>query len=338
MRFNYSGYLVLLIFVPGLVLFYIYIFKQKKRLLSKFGDFVLVQKLINPDGLRRQKIKTLLLVASLFFIVIGLSGPQIGTRMIEIKRRGIDIIIAIDCSASMLAEDIKPNRMERAKYELSSFIDRLHGDRIGIIAFAGTAFLQCPLTLDYGAAKMFLNIIDTNLIPQPGTSIGSAIKLAMKSFEHKERKYKALIILTDGEDHDKNTPDIVDEAVKEGIRIYTIGFGNPEGELIPIRDNQGNLIGYKKDKKGEPVLSKLDEMLLQKIALVTGGKYYRSTSGEIELERIYDDISGMEKKLLQSKYQSLYEDRFQYFIFIAIILLIIEFILTEIKAEKTTQM
>lgn len=330
MRFRYLGYLVFLVLVPLLAGFYIFIFKQKKKLLSIFGELNLIQKLLNPNGIKKQKIKSCLLVVALFFLILGLSGPQIGSKMVEVKRRGIDIIIAIDCSSSMLAEDIKPNRLERAKYELSSLIDKLKADRVGIIAFAGTAFLQSPLTLDYNAAKMLLDIIDTNLIPHPGTAIGSAIRLAIKSFSQKEKKHKVLIILTDGEDHNSDPLSATDEAKKQGIKIYTIGFGSPDGEVIPIRDEAGNLVGYKKDKKGETVLSKLDEMLLQKIALQTGGRYYRSAAGEIELDRIYEDISGMEKKILQSKFQSLYEDRFQYFIFCGIILLIIEFVLPEI--------
>ena len=334
MRFAYPGYLFLLFFVLFLAGFYIFVFRQKMKLLSIFGDLKLVEKLLNPEEIKQQKVKSFLLVLAFLFLVLGLSGPQFGAKMTEIKRHGVDVIIAIDCSASMLAEDMKPNRIEKAQRELVALIDRLESDRVGIIAFAGTAFLQCPLTLDYNAAKMFLNIIDTNLIPQPGTAIGSAIRLAIKSFPRMERKYKVLVLLTDGEDHKSDPLGAVNEAKKEGIRIFTIGFANPDGDLIPLRDAQGNLVDYKKDKQGQTVLSKMDAMLLQKIALETGGKYYHSTGGEIELDRIHEEISGMEKKELGSRLLSLYEDRFQYFIFIAIILLIVEFLLPERKFFK----
>lgn len=330
MKFSNSGYLILLVFVPVIAVFLINVFRHKKKLLSDFGVNSAMERLFDAGGVGKQKTKALLAVTALFFLVLALSGPQIGSKIVEVKRRGVDIIIAIDCSKSMLAEDIKPNRLERAKYELNSLIDKLQGDRVGIIAFAGTAFLQCPLTLDYNAAKMFMDVIDTDLIPQPGTAIGSSVKLAIESFARRERKYKALVLLTDGEDHKSNPLDAADEAKKEGVRIYTIGFGSPEGELIPERDSGGNVAGYKKNKNGEAVLSKLDELLLQKMALVTGGKYYRSTSGEIELDRIYEEISSMDKKMLQSRFQSLYEDRYQYFAFIALLLLIAEFVLPEV--------
>lgn len=334
MRFSNPGFLILLLLIPLLIAFYVFVFRQKKRMMSVFGSPKLLEKLFDPESTKRQKLKSLLLVLAGFFIILALCGPQIGTKMSEVKRHGVDILIAIDCSKSMLAEDMEPNRLEKAKRELTALIDRTQGDRVGIIAFAGQAFLQCPLTLDYNAAKMFLGIIDTNLIPQPGTAIGQAIRLAVKSFSQKERKYKVLVLLTDGEDHESNPLDAVDDAKKEGVRIYTVGFGNPQGELIPLKDEKGNLSGYQKDRKGETVLSKLDEMLLQKIALQTGGKYYHSTGGEIELDRIYEDISGMDKKELQSRLLSLYEDRFQYFVFIGILLLIAEFLIPETSRNR----
>jgi Ca-activated chloride channel homolog len=329
MRFSNPIFLFLLILVPLMAGFYVYAFRQKRKLTDIFGNSELLGRITTPGVLKRQRLKAVLAVLALFFILLALAGPQLGTRMTEVKRRGVDVIIAIDCSRSMLAEDMKPDRMEKAKRELVSVIDKLNGDRVGIIAFAGQAFLQCPLTLDYSAAKMFLGIIDTNLIPQPGTAIGSAIRLAVKCFSQRERKYKVLILLTDGEDHDSDPEGAADEAKKEGIRIFTIGFGSPEGEIIPVKDENGNLSGYIKDKNNETVMSKLDETLLQKIALVTGGKYYLSTGGELEIDRIYDEISSMEKKELQSRLLNLYEDRFQYFLLLAIILLAAEFILTE---------
>ncbi len=330
MKFCYPEYLMLLSLIPIVIVFFIINWGYKKKLLSKFAQFSLVTKLVPVEGWKVQKVKMILLIVSLLFLILGLSGPQIGSKVQEIKRYGIDVIIAIDCSNSMLAEDIKPNRLQRAKYELSSLIDLLQGDRVGIIVFAGTAFLQCPLTLDYTAAKMFLDIIDTSLMPVQGTAIGAAIRLAIDSFPKEELKYKALVLLTDGEETANSDPiGAAEEAKKYGIRIYTIGYGRPEGEIIPLKDRSGNIIGYKKDKKGEVVVSKLDEDLLQRISYITGGKYFRAIDGSINPQYIYEEISGMEKKVLQSKFRKMYENRFQYFIFISLLLLTIEFLLPE---------
>jgi Ca-activated chloride channel family protein len=246
----------------------------------------------------------------------------------------VNIIIAMDVSSSMMAEDIKPNRLEKAKQEVNGLLSRMQGDRVGLVAFAGVAFVQCPLTLDYSAAKMFLDIIDVSLIPQPGTVIGDAIRTSIKAFNQKERKYKVLILLTDGEDHDSDPLSAAEEASKEGIRIYTIGIGSAQGEPIPIRDNRGQVTGFKKDQEGSVVVSKLDEVTLQKIALTTGGKYYHATSGEMELDKIYDEISKMEKKELEGKLMTQYEDRYQYFLFISLIFLTIEFLVSERRSRK----
>ncbi|MEK6645173.1 MAG: VWA domain-containing protein [Candidatus Firestonebacteria bacterium] len=333
MHFDNSYYLFLLFLVPGLILFFIATFKVKQNILKNFGELALLSKLIDPIIKKRQITKTILLIISITLLILVLAGPQFGSKLVEIKRHGVDILIAVDCSTSMLAEDIKPNRMEKVVSELSGVIEKLQGDRIGIIAFAGVPFVQCPLTLDYSAAKMILQLINTNLIPYPGTAIGEAIRTAIKSFSQKERKYKVLILLTDGEDHNTNPLGAADDARKEGIQIYTIGFGNPQGEPIPIRDETGTVTGYKKDKKGEVIMSKLDETTLQKIALQTGGKYYRASDGEIEVDRIYEDISKMEKKQLTSKTYSKYEDRFQWILFPALLLLIFEFIFPERKMK-----
>ncbi|MFQ5677120.1 MAG: VWA domain-containing protein, partial [bacterium] len=203
------------------------------------------------------------------------------------------------------------------------------GDRVGLIAFAGEAFIQCPLTLDYGAAKTFLDIMDPALIPEPGTNLSAAIALATKSFEAKERKYKVLILITDGEDHADDTEQVVEAADKEGVVIYTVGLGSPKGVPIPLYNERGAKVGFKKDRKDEVILTKLDELTLQKIALTTGGKYYRSITGETRLEKIYEEISKMEKKELASMKFAQYEDRFQYLVAFAIFLLVMELVISE---------
>ncbi|MFH1259420.1 MAG: VWA domain-containing protein [Elusimicrobiota bacterium] len=331
MRFHYPLFLNFIWLWLGVIVFYLWAFKKKRALLNSFAQENILAKLTPGVNFPFQRLKAVLITAGLFFVMISLAGPQWGARLMEVKRRGVDIILAVDCSLSMQAEDMKPTRLEKAKQELASFIDEARGDRIGIIAFAGSAFLQCPLTLDYSANKMFLKIIEPGLIPYPGTALGEAIRLAIKSFSSKERKYKVLILLTDGEDHRSQPLEAAEAAAKEGIRIYTIGIGSPTGELIPLRDESGKALGYKKNKSGELVTSKVDEATLQKIALATSGKYYRATSGEVEVEKIYQDISGMEKKELQSRIYSQYEERYQYFLFFGLILLLFELFIPETK-------
>lgn len=325
---------VLLILLPLLITFYWLVFKMKRRAKERFGNLALIEKLSFSFSPKKQRWKVVLILLGTFFLLFSLARPQLGTKLTLMKREGVDMVIAIDVSLSMLAEDIKPSRLEKAKQEINGLISRMRGDRVGLVAFAGVSFIQCPLTLDYSAAKLFLDIIDVNLIPQPGTAIGDAIRTSIKAFNQKERKYKVLIILTDGEDHDSDPLGAAEEALKEGIRIYTIGIGSVQGEPIPIKDGRGQVTGFKKDKEGSVVVSRLDEVTLQKIALTTGGKYYHATSGEMELDKIYDEISKMEKKELEGKLMTQYEDRYQYFLLISVVLLTIEFLISERRSKK----
>ena len=325
---------VLLILLPLLIVFYWFVFRMKKKAKERFGNLALIEKLSLSFSPKKQRRKVDLMLLGVLFLLFSLARPQLGTKLTLMKREGVDIVIAMDVSLSMLAEDIKPNRLEKAKQEINGLISRMKGDRVGLVAFAGVSFIQCPLTLDYSAAKMFLDIIDINLIPQPGTAIGDAIRTSIRAFNQKERKYKVLILLTDGEDHDSDPLGAAEEASKEGIRIYTIGIGSVQGEPIPIKDNRGQVTGFKKDKEGSVIVSKLDEVTLQKIALTTGGKYYHATSGEMELDKIYDEISKMEKKELEGKLLTQYEDRYQYFLLLSVVFLTIEFLLSERRSRR----
>jgi Ca-activated chloride channel family protein len=320
--------------VPILILFFVGIFKYKKRLLIKLGDEELVQDLTANVSRKKQRWKVVLIIAIFSILVFSLANPQIGTRLEEVKRTGVDIFIAIDVSKSMLAEDITPNRLDKAKHEIANFIEKLQGDRIGLIAFSGLAFVQCPLTLDYGAAKLFLNDIEVGSIPQPGTAISEAIKTAMRSFTSRELKYKVLVLITDGEDHEEDPIEVAKEATKDGIIIYTIGMGSPQGAPIPEFDKYGHQVGYKKDKDGQIVTSKLDVLTLEKIAFETGGKFYISTTGEVELDKILDEVNKMEKKELASRKFTQFEDRFQIFLIFVLALLIFETLLSERRKIK----
>lgn len=324
---------ILLIGIPLALIFFWLVFKLKEKAKKRFGNLDLIQKLSSSYSPAKQKLKVFILILALFFLLFSLARPQFGTKLTMLKRKGVDIIIALDTSLSMLAEDMKPNRLEKAKREVKGLIDRMRGDRVGLVAFAGASFVQCPLTLDNSAAKMFLDIIDVDLITKPGTAIGDAIKTSISAFEQKERKFKVLVLITDGEDHQSDPVEAAKMASKEGIRIYTIGIGSVQGEPIPLRDKNGNMIGFKKTQDDQVVVSKLDEMTLQKIALETGGKYYHATPTEMELDKIYDEISRMEKKELEGKLLTQYEDRYQYFLILSLIFLTLEFFISERKGK-----
>lgn len=334
MRFATPDFLIGLGVLALLALLWLWSARKKKRLLELFADRELLAGLISGFSPKKRHYKYLLLFLAMLFLVFSLARPQLGTHMVMLKREGQDVLLAIDVSASMMAEDMKPNRLAKAKQEVQGLISKMQGDRVGLVAFAGAAFVQCPLTLDYAAAKMFLGVIDTDLIPQPGTNLADAISKATSAFVKKERKYKILILITDGEDFGKGLDQAVDEAKVEGVHIYTIGIGRPDGEPIPLRNQRGEMIGYKKDQNGEVILTRLDEVTLQKIASETGGKYYHASSGEIELDKIYDEISAMDKKEQKGRLLTQYEDRYQYVLPFAVVFLAAEVLLSERKRKK----
>ncbi len=311
-------------------IFYLSSWRQKSQI-QRFGDVVLVQRLIASLNVQNRWVKRLLLVLAIFFTILALAQPHFMTKEIEVERKGVDVMIAVDVSRSMLAKDIQPTRLDKAKLELSSLIDRLKGDRIGIVAFAGEAFIQCPLTLDRSAVKLFLTTLSPNLIPTPGTMIGDAIQVAAQAFTEKEKEYKVLVLLTDGEDLGSNPMQAVKKAKEQGVRIFTIGIGTQDGSTIP-GEFAGE--GAKKDRQGQVVISKLDERLLKSIAEETGGVYYRSSSGELEIEGLLDQIRNMSQKGFKKEKIFEYEENYQYFLVIALVLLFVEMILSERKRHE----
>lgn len=335
LRFANPEYLHAFWGVPILIGFFIFVFHQREALLRRFGHLEILEKMMPGYLKSRVMLRFGLFLAAYIFLVGALANPQIGTRLEEVKREGVDIIVAMDVSLSMQAEDIAPNRLEKAKHEVSKLIDILQGDRIGLVAFAGIAHVQCPLTLDYSAAKLFLRMMETDLIPQPGTAIGEAIRTSVKAFNQKDRKHKVLILITDGEDHETEPVKEAEKAAEEGIRIFTIGLGSSQSVPIPLYDRYGNKTGFKKDRSGNVVTTSLDVTTLQKIAYTTDGKYYISTAGEAELEEIYNEINAMEKKELTSRTFTQYESRFQIFILLALFALFFE---TIIPVRKRTRM
>jgi Ca-activated chloride channel family protein len=333
MHFANPMALFLLIAIPLLGLLYIYVTGSNNKLMAVWGEAPLMRRLSNISP-RLRLVRFLLLCGALTFCVIALARPQFGTRLVEVTQSASDIVICVDVSTSMLAQDVKPSRLEKAKILLSQLVQQLGGNRIGIIAYAGTAFWQCPLTLDTSGAILFLQIMDANLIPMPGTSIGSAVNLAIKGLEKTAPRSKAIVLLTDGEDHHSDPEGAAAIAASQGIKIYTIGFGNPQGEPIPLSDEAGKFAGYKKDKKGAVVMSKMDESLLIKMASATGGEYFRAIDGNIDNSRLLSDLGALERSKRSSRMNREYEDRYQYFLFLGLLFLLAEFLIPETKRQE----
>lgn len=334
MRFASPEYMYGFILIALLALFMWIAAKRKQRLLESFADKPLLAGLIQNYSPLKRRYKIAFLFFAMIFLVLCLARPQFGTHVEMLKREGQDVVIVVDCSASMLAEDMKPSRIERAKQEVIGLLSRMKGDRVGLVAFAGSAFVQCPLTLDYSAAQMFVDVLDVDLIPNPGTNLREAISVATSAFVTKERKNKVMIVITDGEDFGSSIDGAISDAKIAGVRIYTIGIGRPDGEPIPIRNSRGEMVGYKKDQNGELILTRLDEVTLQEVAAETDGRYYHASQGEIALDQIYDDISKMDKKELSDMLMTQYEDRYQYVLPFAIVFLIGEAFLSERKRRK----
>ncbi|MBE0539569.1 MAG: VWA domain-containing protein [Ignavibacterium sp.] len=336
-KFANPEYLIALWIIPVLIVLFILFNKNRKRLLEKFADKSLHKSIIYSFSGVKSKIKFTLILAALSLLIIAYANPQVGTKMQEVKQTGIDVYILLDVSRSMQAEDIKPNRLEKAKYQISNLIQKLRGDRIGLIIFSGEAYIQFPLTTDYSAANLFLSAVDFNSVPQPGTAIASAINMAVQSFDSAATD-KAIIIITDGEDHEGDIDNAVEKATDKDIKIYTIGLGSPEGVPIPVYDNRGNEVGYKQDNNGQTILTKLNENILKKIANYGNGKYYRGNNYEDYLDKIYSDLSKLEQAEYGVKKVTDYEDRFYYFLAPAILLLLMEIFVTDKRSPFFTRL
>ncbi|MFC1476105.1 VWA domain-containing protein [Candidatus Zixiibacteriota bacterium] len=334
MRFGTPANLWLLWLAPALALLLWLAYRLRARARIRFADESLLSRLLTGYSPKRRATKAILLVLAVFLLAFALARPQFGEKMVFMKRRGVDIVIVLDTSHSMLARDMRPDRLSKAKQEIYGMLERMAGDRVGLVCFAGEAIVQCPLTLDYSAAQVLVNAVDIYSVSRPGTAITEAIRAGVGMFDASEKKFKVMLLITDGEDHEGEVETAAEEAKKAGVIIHAIGIGSPSGEPIPELDAQGQVTGFKKDQADRVILSKLDEYTLQKAALATGGKYYRASAGELELDKIYDEISQMEKKELEGKLFTQYEDRFNWFLVPAIILFALEAALSERRKTK----
>ena len=330
-RFEHPIYLQLLWLLPVLVVIYWLYHRWKKKTFKQLGDETVISLLMPYRSGWRSNFKFILNLLTISSILLALANPQIGSQLEKVKRKGIDIVIALDVSNSMLAQDIKPNRLERAKQSIDHLIDDLENDRIGLIVFAGKAYTQLPITSDYEAARLMLSTVSTGMVPVQGTSIGQAVEMASSAF-NVEKTGKAIIIITDGETHDEEALEKVSEAADKGIRVFTIGLGLAEGAPIPVYSD-GAIVGFKKDKSGSTIITRLDETMLQQIASTGKGIYVRANNSQVGLNRIFDEIKRMEANTYDVKSYSDYEDRYQYFIVLALILIFVNFTINERKSR-----
>ena len=330
-RFEHDYILFGLIIIPILWIIFLLARRNRQKAIKTFGELSVIQQLMPHVSKSKSNWKFILVCIGLSFLIAGAAGPQFGSKLEEVKREGIEIIIALDVSNSMMAEDIKPNRLERAKQAISRLVEKLQDDRIGLLVFAGDSYIQIPITSDYISAKMFLETINTDIVPKQGTAIGSAIELGMRSFSPETEASKVLVIITDGENHEDDAVKAAEAATEKGITVYTIGMGSPNGSPIPVYTSAGK--SFRKDNQGNTVISKLDEETLNKIAVAGNGKYILASNSNVGLNKLFDELKELETAEFDSKVYTEYEDRFQYLIGIAFLLLLIEVFTIERKSK-----
>jgi Ca-activated chloride channel family protein len=330
LRFENPHYFYLFALIPLLLGMFWLSWQYRKRALRRFGHEQVINKLMPWRSVRRPWFKFLVLLIAFSMLILALANPLVGSRMQEAQRQGIDVIIALDVSRSMLAEDIKPNRIDRAKLSVSRLIDRLENDRVGLVVFAGNAITQVPLTTDHSAAKMMLRTVNTNSVSVQGTAIGSAIERSLASFQGEDLKNKVIIIISDGENHMDDPIAQARQAAQAGVIIHTVGIGTMAGAPIPVyRNNQ--LAGFLRDNEGNTVVTRYDEVTLRAIAEATGGVFRQGTGADMGLNSILDEIRKMEKDTFETLVFADYQSRFNYFIAQALLFLVFEIFIFERK-------
>lgn len=332
-RFAHIEFLWLLLAIPVLVALHIWITRRKRQQLQLFGDPELMAELMPNASRIRPHVKFALMLTALSLLIIGIARPQYGTKEQTVKRQGIEVMIALDISNSMLAEDVAPNRLERAKQMLSKLVDQMVDDKLGLVVFAGDAFTQIPITCDYVSAKMYLQSITPDIIPAQGTAIGKAITTCVSSFGTEDtEKSRAIILITDGENHEDNAQEAAKMAKEKGIHVFVVGIGKPEGSPIP--DGRG---GFKKDRQGTVVVSRLSEDMCQKVAAAGGGMYVRADNSNTATRALEKEIDKLGKQEIETKVYSDYNEQYQSFIFIALLLLVIDFFIFSRKNKSISR-
>lgn len=317
-RFAHPDYLYLFFLLPLLVAFYMYAVIAKRRAIKKYGNPTLLAELMPEVSAKRQHLKFWLLWSAIAMVIVVIAGPQFGSKLETVKRQGVEIMICLDVSNSMLAEDVSPSRLDKAKQMLSKLTDGFANDKVGLIVFAGDAFTQLPITSDYISAKMFLSSINPSMVSTQGTAIGAAINLAVRSFTPDETSDKAIVLITDGENHEDDAVGAAQAAAEKGIHVNVVGMGDPKGSPIPVGGNNT----YLKDNSGNVVITKLNEQMAQEIAAAGEGMYARADNTNSALKALQQEIDKMNKTELDSKVYSEYDEQFPVFAWIALFLLI----------------
>jgi len=328
LHFEHKEFFLLLLLIPLVVALYFYVQYQTKNQLQKIGNIDLIKRLMPDRNERKSLVKFILFNIILFFLIIGLAQPQMGTKMEKVQRKGIDVMIALDVSKSMLSQDVVPSRLEKSKLLIQTLLKKLDGDRVGLVIFAGNAYLQMPLTVDYSSLLLYLRSINTNSVPTQGTNITSALEQSEDAFNATDKKHKAIIVITDGEDHEENAIDKAEELASDGTKIFTVGVGTPNGGTIPLYDQNGNITGEKKDENGQPIISKMNPNMLQALAKAGTGNYYILDNSKQVADFMSKDIAKIETKTINDKVFTDFVEQFQYFLFFALILLIADFFIT----------
>lgn len=336
LRFEHIEFLWALGLVPVFIFIFYRNMRWKRKALGQLGDFNIVKLNMPEISFAKPRLKFILFLVTYIMLILAISNPQIGTKMEEVKRKGSEIMILLDVSNSMLAQDMAPNRLENARLALSQLIDNLQEDRIGIIVFAGQAYVQMPLTTDYSAAKIFLNNISTGMVPVQGTAIGEAINMGLKSFDYKNGMSKSIIVITDGENHEDDAVSVAANAKDKGVSVHVIGLGSMKGAPIPTYKN-GQQNGFITDSTGTTVISKLNEEMCAQIANAGGGISVHASNSTNSMNAVLSQIAKMQKKDYGNQAFKDFEDRFQLFLIPALLLLIIEFFIYNRKNRQLSK-
>ena len=327
MIFAESKCLFLLLLIPIFIIIQTVVLRLRRRRLEKFGDESLVKELMPSYSRAKVWLRLSFFLLAFFFFTLGISRPQMGAILKEHKTRGAEVMLVLDVSNSMLAEDYSPNRLERAKLAISRVVDKLRDDRIGLVVFAGNSFVQLPITTDYVSAKMFLSSISTQSVPIQGTAIGEAISTALRSFSAQSDKSRAIIVITDGENHEDDPVAAASQAAELGVRVFTIGVGSPEGKMIPFEGD------YMRDKEGNPVVTRLDESVLQEVAAAGKGLYVRAGNSEFGLNPIIEEIARMDNEEYNSVVFEEYDELYMYFFAVALFFLVLEMLIGDRRSK-----
>ncbi|MEQ9064700.1 MAG: VWA domain-containing protein [Vicingaceae bacterium] len=331
-RFENPLFLYLLLLIPALIAVYWLRRRWIEKARLSYSSVELIGQMMPRFSKRKPLVKFILYTTAFGLLVVGLANPQMGTKLEEVKREGVDILIALDVSNSMKAEDLKPNRLDRAKRAIEKLVDNMKSDRIGIVVFAGEAFIQLPITSDYSAAKLYAGSIGTDVIQTQGTALASAIETCIEALDSDDSKNRAIIIISDGENHEEDPIIKANEAFEKGIVVHTIGMGSVQGAPIPIYRN-GKQVGFKQDNGGNTVVSRLNEEMLQNIAQSGNGIYVRATNNSTGLQSIFNEINKLEKTEYEAKQYTDFEDRFQPFVGLVLLILFFEFLISTKKSK-----